>query len=161
MGPYSLPSIGNPVPDKPIPDSPLPDTALSDSPAKVQDNPIPVPDNPVPGERLPDTGVSDNPIPGNPLPSTGVTDTGMTEDEQQQILAILRRIAQIADPGQRAQAATEAVNAFDQAEGLARKIRRGTIAYLLESGMGPAAVARATGMSESTVKVVKQSMEGE
>lgn len=134
----------DPVADKPIPghQAPVDDIGIPDTP---------IPDSPPPAD----------PVPADPLPSPLMTDDathGFTPEEQEPIGAALSRIAALPDPSARAIGAAQAIDVFDAAERVARKIRRRAIAELLTSGKGTAAVARLTGVSESTVKVVKASL---
>lgn len=66
-----------------------------------------------------------------------------------------KRLGELADPVQRAREATQAADVFEAAARIARKVRHRSIAALLATGKGPTEVAELTGVSISTVKVVR------
>lgn len=81
----------------------------------------------------------------------------MTDDEPaEDITSVIARLAALPDPAMRAREANELIDTLEAMAKEARKVRQRGIAELLAAGHGPAAVARAVGMSVSTVKIVKQ-----
>lgn len=68
----------------------------------------------------------------------------------------LARLAANPDPVVRAREANELIDDLDRMATMARKVRRTGIAELLAAGKGPTEVARAVGMSVSSVKIVQQ-----
>lgn len=75
------------------------------------------------------------------------------------LTAALQAMADIQDPLARFHALGDTQKVLARFDGIARRLRHACIADMLRQGKGPTEIARATGVSVSTVKSVRQAVQ--